>query len=161
MIKQYDEFSKLGQKDMSKRISEMTYLYVNPETNKPTVVPAKHYDKILGQIKEELILPMTLRNFLITMYTQLKALYDEEPKLFQEALLCLELGLKPKDLKISEQIALQMTSKMLEENRKGKEFHLLDSSIIDFFDEIKDNPDVHAQILRESNSTKRDVDFER
>ena len=161
MIKQYDEFSKLGQKDMSKRISEMTYLYVNPETNKPTVVPAKHYDQILGQIKEELILPMTLRNFLVTMYTQLKALYDEEPKLFQEALLCLELGLKPKDLKINEQIALQLTSEMLEENKKKKKFHLLDSNIIDFFNEIKEDPDVHAQILRESNSTKRDVDFER
>ena len=161
MIKQYDEFSKLGQKDMSKRISEMTYLYVNPETNKPTVVPAKHYDQILGQIKEELILPMTLRNFLVTMYTQLKALYDEEPKLFQEALLCLELGLKPKDLKINEQIALQLTSEMLEENRKGKKFHLLDSNIIDFFNEIKEDPDVHAQILRESNSMERDDDFER
>lgn len=161
MIKQYDEFSRLGQKDMSKRMSEMTYLYVNPETNRPTIVPAKHYDQILGQIKEELILPMTLRNFLITMYTQLKALYDEEPKLFREALLCLELGLKPKDLKISEQIALQMTSEMLEENRKGKKFRLLDSSIIDFFDEIKDSPEVHAQVLRESNFKKRGDDFER
>ena len=54
MIRQYDEFAKLGLKDMSKKISDMTYLYVNPETHRPTIVPPKHYDKILSQVKEEL-----------------------------------------------------------------------------------------------------------
>ena len=148
MIRQYDEFAKLGLKDMSKKISDMTYLYVNPETHRPTIVPPKHYDKILSQVKEELTI---------------KALKDEEPKLFQEAFLCLEKGLKPTDLRINEDLALRLVSKMLDDkrNKDKKNFHLLDSDILEYFDEMKNDPSIHAQILRESNSMERDDDFER
>lgn len=163
MIRQYDEFAKLGLKDMSKKISDMTYLYVNPETHRPTVVPPKHYDKILSQVKEELTTSITRRSFLTVMYNQIKALRDEEPKLFQEAFLCLEKGLKPTDLRINEDLALRLVSEMLDDkrNKDKKNFHLLDSDILEYFDEMKNDPSIHAQILRETNSMKRDDDFER
>ena len=50
MRKQYDDFVQLKEKDMSKYISDMTYEYINPETNAPTRVPASHYEKILGKV---------------------------------------------------------------------------------------------------------------
>ena len=53
MRKQYDDFVQLKEKDMSKYISDMTYEYINPETNAPTRVPASHYEKILGKVREE------------------------------------------------------------------------------------------------------------
>ncbi|MDY5728150.1 MAG: hypothetical protein SPK49_05975 [Erysipelotrichaceae bacterium] len=50
MRKQYDDFTQLKLKDMSKSISDMTYKYINIETQEPTVVPAQHYEKILDQV---------------------------------------------------------------------------------------------------------------
>lgn len=50
MRKQYDDFTQLKLKDMSKTISDMTYKYINPETGTPTNVPALHYEKILNQV---------------------------------------------------------------------------------------------------------------
>ena len=38
MRKQYDDFTQLKLKDMSKSISDMTYKYINPDTNAPTKV---------------------------------------------------------------------------------------------------------------------------
>ena len=43
MRKQYDDFTQLKLKDMSKSISDMTYKYLNPETQTPTKVPPAHY----------------------------------------------------------------------------------------------------------------------
>lgn len=40
MRKQYDDFTQLKLKDMSKSISDMTYKYINPETQTPTKVPS-------------------------------------------------------------------------------------------------------------------------
>lgn len=53
MRKQYDVFTQLKLKDMSKTISDMTYKYINPETQTPTVVPSGHYEKILDQVLEQ------------------------------------------------------------------------------------------------------------
>ena len=53
MQKNYDDFTKMKPKEMSKTISDMTYNYINPETNMPTIVPASHYEKILNRVREE------------------------------------------------------------------------------------------------------------
>ena len=45
MRRQYDDFTQLKIKDMSKSISDMTYKYINPETQAPTKVPPTHYEK--------------------------------------------------------------------------------------------------------------------
>ena len=61
MRKQYDDFTQLKLKDMSKSISDMTYKYINPETQVPTVVPPGHYEKILDQVKEDEKLGVSFR----------------------------------------------------------------------------------------------------
>lgn len=153
MRKQYDDFTQLKLKDMSKSISDMTYKYINPETQLPTKVPATHYEKILDQVTEKYMSEITSRQFLTIMYTQLSNLKKEDEKYFNQALLCMDLGLNPKDLRIDEQIAIEYTNEFIEDKKslEKKNFHFLDSDIIEAFDEAKNNPALQAQIVRESN----------
>ena len=95
MRKQYDDFTQLKLKDMSKSISDMTYKYINPETQAPTKVPPAHYEKILDQVTEKYMSDITSRQFLTIMYTQLSNLKKEDEKYFNQALLCMDMGLNP------------------------------------------------------------------
>lgn len=153
MRKQYDDFTQLKLKDMSKSISDMTYTYLNPETGEPTKVPANHYEKILDQVTEKYMSDITSRQFLNIMYTQLSNLKKEDEKYFNQALLCMDLGLNPKDLRINEQIAIEYTNDFINDKKsiEKKNFHFLDSEFIEAFDEAKNNPALQAQIVRESN----------
>lgn len=154
MRKQYDDFTQLKLKDMSKSISDMTYKYINPETQAPTKVPAIHYEKILDQVTEKYMADVTSRQFLTIMYNQLSALKKEDEKYFNQALLCMDLGLNPKDLRIDEQIAIEYANDFIEDkkNIEKKNFHFLDTEIIGAFDEAKNNPALQAQVVRTSNS---------
>ncbi len=153
MRKQYDDFTQLKIKDMSKCISDMTYKYINPETQSPTKVPPTHYEKILDQVTEKYMSDITSRQFLTIMYTQLSNLKKEDEKYFNQALLCMDLGLNPKDLRLDEQIALEYSNDFIEDkkNIEKKNFHFLDSEFIEAFDEVKNNPSLQAQIVRNSN----------
>lgn len=153
MRKQYDDFTQLKLKDMSKSISDMTYKYINPETQTPTKVPAIHYEKILDQITEKYMADVTSRQFLTIMYTQLYNLKKEDEKYFNQALLCLDLGLNPKDLRINEQIAVEYTNSFIEDKKtiEKRNFRFLNEDIIDAFEEAKNNPALQAQVVRESN----------
>lgn len=158
MNKNYDDFAKMKPKEMSKTISDMTYTYINPETNLPTIVPASHYEKILNKVREEVIAEETKRIFLSTIFNQLKALKDEEPKYFQQALICLDMGLNPKDLRQDELIALMLTNDVVDEKRDSlkKNFHLLDKEIVDTFNSYKENRDLHSVIIGSSSEEKDD-----
>ena len=153
MRKQYDDFTQLKIKDMSKSISDMTYKYINPETQAPTKVPPQHYEKILDQVTEKYMADITSRQFLTIMYNQLSALKKEDEKYFNQALLCMDLGLNPKDLRIDEQIAIEYTNDFIEDKKsiEKKDFHFLDKDIVDSFNEAKNNPALQAQVVRESN----------
>lgn len=153
MRRQYDDFTQLKLKDMSKSISDMTYKYINPETDKPTKVPPAHYEKILDQVTEKYMADITSRQFLTIMYNQLNGLKKEDEKYFQQALLCIDLGLNPKDLRINEQIALEYTNEFLDERKQvlKKDNHILDQSIIDFYNDTKDNPNIQSHAVKESN----------
>ena len=80
MRRQYDDFTQMKLKDMSKSISDMTYTYLNPETGEPTKVPPVHYEKILDQVTEKYMADVTSRQFLTIMYNQLTALKKEDEK---------------------------------------------------------------------------------
>lgn len=149
MRKQYDDFTQMKLKDMCKNISDMTYTYINPETHEPTKVPAAHYEKILDQVKEQYMEEITSRQFLTIMYNQLSALKKEDEKYFQQAILCLDLGINPKDLRVNEQIALGYTYNFLDDKQRTekKNFHLLNQDIVDAYNESKDNPIIQAQAL--------------
>lgn len=165
MRKQYDDFTQMKPKEMSKAISDMTYKYINPETNAPTIVPATHYEKILDQVKEQYMSEITSRQFLTIMYTQLSALKKEDEKYFQQALLCLDMGINPKDLRINEQIAITYTHDFIEDKQRieKKEFHFLNQDIVNFFNETKDNPEIQAAAVSMSNEVEqqeaRDLDY--
>lgn len=167
MRKQYDDFTQLKLKDMSKSISDMTYKYINPETDKPTKVPPSHYEKILDQVTEKYMSDITSRQFLVIMYNQLNSLKKEDEKYFQQALLCLDLGLNPKDLRINEQIALEYTNEFLNERKQQlkKDNHFLDSSIIDFYNDSKEDANIQSYAVKESNKleglNKSDKSIER
>lgn len=167
MRKQYDDFTQLKLKDMSKSISDMTYKYINPETDKPTKVPPAHYEKILDQVTEKYMADITSRQFLTIMYNQLNGLKKEDEKYFQQALICIDLGLNPKDLRINEQIALEYTNEFLNERKQvlKKDNHILNQSIIDFYNDTKENPDIQSHAVKESNKleglNKSNKDIER
>lgn len=150
MRKQYDDFTQMKLKDMCKNISDMTYTYINPETHEPTKVPASHYEKILDQVKEQYMEEITQRQFLTIMYNQLSALKKEDEKYFQQAMLCLDLGINPKDLRVNEQIALGYTYNFLDDKKKAekKNFHLLNQDIVDAFNNSMDNPIIQAKALK-------------
>lgn len=149
MRKQYDDFTQMKLKDMCKNISDMTYTYINPETHEPTKVPASHYEKILDQVKEQYMEEITQRQFLTIMYNQLSALKKEDEKYFQQAMLCLDLGINPKDLRVNEQIALGYTYNFLDDKKKAekKNFHLLNQDIVDAFNNSMNNPIIQAKAL--------------
>ena len=80
MKTQFDDFQKMNLKKTCKAIEEMTYTYVNPETHQPTQVPAKHYEKILGQSVEQFLDETIKIAMLNNVYNQLIFLEKEYGK---------------------------------------------------------------------------------
>ena len=138
---------------MSKTISDMTYKYINPDTQTPTVVPAGHYEKILDQVQEQYMGEITSRQFLVIMYNQLNALKKEDEKYFNQALLCMDMGLNPKDLRIEEQIAIEYTNSFIVDKKQyeKKNYHFLSEDIVNAYNESKNNPELQSSVIRESN----------
>lgn len=157
MRKQYEELSKSTPKDMSKAISDMTYTYINPETGEPTKVPASHYENILNQVVENYMSDITSKQFLNIMYTQLCNLKKEDKKYFNQALICMDLGIKPKELRISEQIAIEYINDYIENKKEyeKKSFHMLSNDIISEFETLKNDKDLQSSVIRESNYHER------
>lgn len=139
MRRQYDDFTQMKLKDMSKSISDMTYTYLNPETGEPTKVPPAHYEKILDQVTE--------------MYNQLTALKKEDEKYFNQALICMDNGLNPKDLRIDEQIALEYANDFIDDkkNYEKRNYHFLSEDIVKAYDDATNNPTLQAQVVRDNN----------
>lgn len=168
MRKQYDDFSQMKMKDMCKSISDMTYKYINPETEEPTKVPAGHYENILNQVTERYMADITSKKFLCIMYEQLTALKKEDEKYFNQALICMDMGINPKDLRINEQVALEYTNSYVENIKiaEKKDYHFLSERIVDVYEDSKNNPRIQSECVRESNKyeeqdTKRRSDCER
>ena len=168
MRKQYDDFTQLKVKDMSKCISDLTYKYIHPETNTPTKVPPMHYEKILNQVTEKYMADVTSKQFLNIMYTQLVNLKKEDENYFNQALVCIDMGINPKDLRIDEQIAVKVIGEYIEDKKtvEKKNFHMLSDDIVNNFNEAKNDPELQSSIIRESNriegiDIKRDYRDER
>ena len=150
MRKQYDDFTQMKLKDMCKNISDMTYTYINPDTKEPTKVKEKY----MGEI--------TSRQFLTIMYNQLNALKKEDEKYFQQALLCIDMGINPKDLRVDEQIAIAYTHDYIVDKQKHdkKNFHLLSRDIIDTYIESKESPIIQAEAIEPTNEYEDNLDYD-
>lgn len=162
MNKQFDLFVKMKIKELSENISRMTYAYINPDTNEPTVVPAKHYKDILDQPVEVMVNDAVKKQFLSIMFKQMKALKEEEPVLFNETLLLMDIGKTPDALSLNEEAAIKMTAQNLVEDEKTmkKSFHLLDADILSKYEDTKDNSALMASLFSDNqNRNIYEVDF--
>lgn len=149
MNKQFDLFVKMKCKELSENISRMTYAYIQPETQQPTVVPAKHYKDILDQPVEAMIEDTVKRQFLVIMFKQMKSLKEEEPELFYKALMLMDLNKTPDSLDLNEEIALKFSAKDIVEQEKTlkKKFHLIDSKFIHNYEDTRDDADFITKVL--------------
>lgn len=151
MNKQFDLFQKMKIKEVCENISRMTYAYINPDTKQPTVVPSKHYKDILDQPVEVLVNDQVKKQFLNIMFKQMKALKDEEPILFNETLLLMDLNKTPDSLELNEEAALKITATELVENEKTqkKKFHLVDNEYLNAYESTKNDSELMAQLFGE------------
>ena len=132
----YDEVLQMKPKELSKTMEDMTFKFMNPETNQPTRVPASHYEKELSHEIERAIVQTTNRQFLTIMYNQLNALKKEDPKYFFQALICMDNNLNPKDLRMPEQIAMNHTYDYIEEKQISKRSKFKSENSLDFLIKI-------------------------
>lgn len=149
MNKQFDLFQKMKIKEVCDNISRMTFSYINPETKQPTVVPSKHYKDILEKPVEVMVNDQVKKQFLNIMFKQLKALKEEEPFLFYESLILMDLNKFPDSLELNEEVALKSTATELVDNEKLKKrnFHLMDSNYLDFYENTRDDDDLMASLF--------------
>ncbi|WP_253956492.1 hypothetical protein [Pediococcus pentosaceus] len=128
----YDEFKDLTTDKMAQSIENMTYAY------KQTRVPKKHYKKLLTKPIEELISDSISINLINTYFQTLQTLQKENEKWFVQALICLELGIKPSSIKSSEHQALELTYA----NMIGGKLSLINPQLVATFKEINET-DIH------------------
>lgn len=165
MNKQFDVFVKMKITEMSKTIHDMTYTYINPETKKPTDVPAKHYQDILKQPVEVMVEDQVKRQFLNIMYKQLKNLKEEEPHLFYQSLLLLDIGKSPDTLAINEEIAVKMTGDLMVEDEKKPrkksepKFQMTNQSYVEKYEEIKNDDKIMAELFEPSDAIDEGMSF--
>ena len=160
MNKQFDLFQKMKIKEVCDNISRMTYAYINPDTKEPTVVPAKHYKDLLDQPVEVLVNDQVKKQFLNIMFKQMKALKEEEPVLFNETLLLMDLNKTPDSLELNEEIALKITATQLTENEKElkKGFHLLDNEYLSNYEETKNDSELMADLFSEDKNETIEIE---
>lgn len=156
MNKQFDLFQKMKIKEVCENISRMTYAYINPDTKQPTVVPSKHYKDILDQPVEVLVNDQVKKQFLNIMFKQMKTLKEEEPILFNETLLLMDLNKTPDSLELNEEAALKITATELVEREKTqkKKFHLVDNAYLDSYEATKNDSELMAQIFGEQQNDR-------
>ena len=122
----------------------------------PTVVPSKHYKDILDQPVEVLVNDQVKKQFLNIMFKQMKALKDEEPILFNETLLLMDLNKTPDSLELNEEAALKITATELVENEKTqkKKFHLVDNEYLNAYENTKNDSELMAQLFGEQQNER-------
>ena len=143
-------------KEVCENISRMTYAYINPDTKQSTVVPSKHYKDILDQPVEVLVNDQVKKQFLNIMFKQMKALKDEEPILFNETLLLMDLNKTPDSLELNEEAALKITATELVENEKTqkKKFHLVDNEYLNAYENTRNDSELMAQLFGEQQNER-------
>ena len=153
MRKFYDDFIQQKPKEMSKTLEDIVFKYTNPETHQPTKVPASHFEKEFGHEVERAISQSVNRQFLSIMYGQLNALKKDNEQLFYQALICIDNNLNPKDLRLSEQIAINHTYDYIQEKQKveKKEFHFFNQEISNEYYRAITDPNIQAEAMEISN----------
>ncbi|MBP2098833.1 hypothetical protein [Enterococcus rivorum] len=126
----FDEFSKFTKPKMAQAMEDLTYLY------KETKVPKKHYEEHLSATIEELMEANVQLNLVNTYFSMLKDLYEQNPKWFFQALLCLDMKVKLTSIKPSQHQALEAT---WENHSSKKGAKLMDIETLAFFQNTEKN----------------------
>lgn len=149
MKKQFEDFQKMKIKEACKAIEDMTFSFINPVTNEPTYVPAKHYEGILNKTVEQFLDENLQIEMLNNVYKQMLFLQQEYGKDFIKSLICLDMGIKPSDLSSVQTIALNETYKCFSESKEEqkKSFHFLNQDFVDEFKEALNDKQLHAQYV--------------
>lgn len=134
----YDDFTKLPMAKMAQEMSDMTFLY------KETRVPTKHYKELLSKPFEELVEESIAINLLNTYYKTLKTLVDENPKWFMQALLCIDMKVKPSTIKAEEYQSLELTYAKFQE-QKAKH---IDLEYLELYKKIRDTGASESEALK-------------
>ena len=88
--KKYDEIAKQPLDSLAQTISDMTYCY------NETRVPKYHYKGMMNEIIEQEISHQVTMGILNTHVSTLKQMKEDSPKLFIQALICMEENIKLK-----------------------------------------------------------------
>ena len=110
----YDDFTKLPLTKMAQAISDITYGY------KETQVPKEHYKKALSAGYEEIVSANVSVKLVETIYNMLDGLQKESPRLFYQALVLLDMGIKPSTMSAQQYQALSLVSDDFEQNKKAR-----------------------------------------
>ncbi len=96
------------------------------------------------------------KQFLNIMFKQMKTLKEEEPILFNETLLLMDLNKTPDSLELNEEAALKITATELVESEKTqkKKFHLVDNAYLDSYEATKNDSELMAQIFGEQQNDR-------
>lgn len=131
MTKQfYDDFSKLPIAKMAQSIADMTHLF------NETKVPTNHYKAQLSKGFEEIVEASVSVSLVNTIFNTLQALQKESPKLFYQAMLCLDTKVKPSSITPSQYQAMEFTWSQFELNKKK---NILDKDFIQLFNQVEEN----------------------
>lgn len=131
MTKQfYDDFAKLPLAKMAQTITDMTFNY------NETKVPVSHYKKQLSKGFEEIVEASVSISLVATIFNTLLALQKESPKLFYQALLCLDTSVKPSSITASQYQAMEFTWSQFELNKRK---NMLDKDFVQMFNQVEEN----------------------
>ena len=125
----YDDFKAMTKEKMAGAMENMTYQY------KETRVPKAHYKKLLNTAFEEVVEKSVSINLVNTYFQTMQTLVKENPKWFMQALLCLDLGIKPANIKSDEYRALELSYQYFSES-KDKYFN---PEYLQMFEDIRVN----------------------
>lgn len=120
----YDEVVKQPCDKLDQTMQDMTYCY------NETVVPKKHYKKLLTKQLEEVVADSVAVNMVNAYYKTLAEFNKGNREWFVLAILCIELGVKPDKASAQELSALQMIAS----NITGKPAPILNPDIKNAFE---------------------------
>lgn len=130
----FDDFTKLTLPKMAQAISDLTYGY------KETKVPAKHYKDALATDYAEMIDANVSVKLVDTIFNVLAGLEKESPRLFYQALLLLDTGVKPSTLTAEQYQAMSVTTDRYEQiKEQNKKAPMLDQQAHDIFNDVLKN----------------------
>ncbi|MGK4064082.1 hypothetical protein AB0Y39_08465 [Weissella paramesenteroides] len=126
----YDDFTKLPIAKMAQAMADITYGY------QETKVPKEHYKKALGTGYEEMVSANVSVKLVETIYNMLIGLQKENPRLFFQALVLIDTGVKPSTMSASQYQALSVASDEFEQTKKA---HMLNEQTHTTFNEVLEN----------------------